>query len=244
MVRDDAQVREFLEEGREHHARHGDARLERPAEHLPDLVFRFLLADVVGARAGPRRVHPHRHAVLLRRALEHREELRLVERAAVHAGADLHAARAELCDGAVHLLERRGNVVHGERGDERGEFLRPLRRHARHAVVGDARKLGRELGSSHQLGGGQRQRQHLLHVGEFFIQHPHPRLDVPEQAQVAHALQDALVLQVLLHHFQVGHRHDVIENVDFHDCESVWSPERRTQQAGRRLHAIGPQRRL
>ena len=239
-MRDDAKARELLEEGREHHARHGDARLERPSEHLPDLVFRFLLADVVGARAGPRRVHPDRHVVLRRRALEHREELRLVERAAVHAGADLHAARPELCDGAVHLLERRGNVVHGERGDECGEFLRPFRRHAGHAVVGDARELGRELGRAHQLGGGQRQRQHLLHVGEFLVQHPHPRLDVPEHAQVAHALEDALILQVLLHHVQVRHRHDVIEDVDFHECESVWSRERRPQQVRRRLHAIGP----
>src|SRR5207249_8616636 len=47
----------------------------------------------------------------------------------------------------------------------------------------------------------------------------------PEHAQAAHALQDALILQVLLHHVQVRHRHDVIEDVDFHGCESVWSPE-------------------
>ena len=162
-------------------------------------------------------MHPDGQIVLPGDPLEDREELRFVERPAVDAGADLHAARFELSDRAIHFLERGGHVVHRQRGDEGGEFLRPFRDHLRHAVVGDARKLGRELGSADQLGRGQGEGQHLLHVGKFLIEHGNARLDVPEHAQAGHALDDPLILGMGLEHVEVSRRHDVIEDVDLHE---------------------------
>src|SRR2546425_9152748 len=43
VMRDDAHLRQPHEHPRKHDARHGDAGLERPAEHLPDLVLRLRL---------------------------------------------------------------------------------------------------------------------------------------------------------------------------------------------------------
>jgi len=50
---------------------------------------------------------------------------------------------------------------------------------------------GAKIGASHSSGRGQRKGQDLLHVGEFLVEHPHPRLDCPRACAVAHALEDA-----------------------------------------------------
>ena len=148
--------------------------------------------------------------------LEHRQELGIVERPAGDARADLDASCAEFADGAIHLFERRGDVVHRQRGDEGGKFLRPFPAHLRHAVVGNARELGREIRSAEELGGRQAEGQHLAHILELLAQHRHARFNVPEHAQVRHALDDAGVLRVLLQHLEIPHRHHVVEDVDLH----------------------------
>ena len=215
MVGDDAHIRQPVEQPREHDARHRHARFVRPSQHLPDLELGLLLVDVVGARRRPRGMHPDRKMVLARHALEHREEFRLVERAAVDAGENLHAARAELADCAIHLLQRRRHVVHGQGCDKRRELPRPARAHRRHVVVGDAGELGRKLRPADQLGPRQRERQHLLHLRPL-LEHGDARLDVPQHAQAPHALDDARVLEVGLHHVEVARGHDVVEDIDFH----------------------------
>ena len=167
-------------------------------------------------------MHEYGQFVMPRDAFEHREELRLVHWPAIDAGADLDAARAEFFYGAVHFLQRSRHVVHGQRGDECGEFFRPLAHHLGHAIVGNARKFRRKFGAAERIGRGQGQRQHLPHIGEFFIQHGHPRLDVPEHAQAGHAFDNALILGVLLHQLQVGGGHDVVVDVDFHGFGVWW----------------------
>ena len=67
---------------------------------------------------------------------------RVVQRAAGHAGDDLDAFGTERADGAVHLPQRFGHVVHRQRGDERREEVRVLLHDLRHAVVRQASKLG------------------------------------------------------------------------------------------------------
>ena len=105
MVGDEAHLWQLLEQPREHHARHSDAGLERPAEHLPDLVLRLLLVDIIGTRRRPCWVQENRQVVFVRYPLQHCEELRLIQRPSVDAGADLHAAGAERGDCTVYLLQ-------------------------------------------------------------------------------------------------------------------------------------------
>src|SRR5262245_39492100 len=103
MMRDDAEPWETLEEPGEHHTCHGDATLERPAEHLPHLVFRRRLVQIIGAATWAERMHPDGDAVQLCCVLEDRPVVGMVERATVDAGQDLHPPRAERTDSAVHL---------------------------------------------------------------------------------------------------------------------------------------------
>src|SRR5262249_56847064 len=105
MMRNDAETGETLEESREHHACHGDAALERPTGHLPNLVFRPRLVKIVGAATRAERVHPDGDAMRLGSTLEDGPAFGMVQRAAVDAGDDLHPARAERGPGPVHLLD-------------------------------------------------------------------------------------------------------------------------------------------
>jgi hypothetical protein len=64
------------------------------------------------------------------------------QRPPVHVGEDLDPARAHLLDGAFHLLQALGHVVHRQRRDPAGKALRMRRADLGHAVVGEARELG------------------------------------------------------------------------------------------------------
>ena len=213
MMGDEPQVGQFVQQAREHHARHRHAAFEGPAKHLPDLVLRLVFAGIVGAAGRARRVHPHRQLVLPGDALEHGEEIRVVERAGIHVGQHLDAARPELFHRPIHFLQRGGRIVHRQRGHEGRELVRPLAAHLGHAVVGHPREPGRHVGAAKQFRRGHGQRQHLLHLRPL-VQHGHTGLDVPQHAQVAHALDHAGLLAVLLDKFQVGQRHDVVVDVD------------------------------
>jgi hypothetical protein len=100
-------------------------------------------------------VHENRQVMRVRYPLEHREELWFIQRPTVDVGAELHATGAERGNGTIHLLQRSGDIVHWQRGDERGELLRPLRDHSRHAIVGEARQFWRKIWPTHQLWRGK-----------------------------------------------------------------------------------------
>src|SRR2546427_1506371 len=123
MVSDDAQLRQPVEPAGEHEPRHEAAGLVGPAEHPPDLVLGLRLGRVIGEPRCAPLMHPDLQAVLVSHTPDDREELRLVEWPAVDVGEDLDAPGAELADGAVHLLERGGDVIHRQRGDEGRELF-------------------------------------------------------------------------------------------------------------------------
>ena len=145
--------------------------------------------------------------------LEDRREFRIVERAAVDVGEDLDAAGAQGLDRALHLLERRLDVVHRHRGDEAGEALRVLGDDLRHAVIGDARQLGRALGRGDEFDRRHRQGEDLLIVAEFLHQ-PQARIEVVEHGDVGPAPHRRLVGNDLDHLVEIGFREDVREDVD------------------------------
>src|SRR6266436_6254335 len=223
MVSDDAQLRQPVEHAREHEPRHEGAGLVRPAEQPPDLVPGLRLGRVIGELRGARRMHPDRQAVPVRHALEDREELRLVERPAVDVGEDLDALRAELADGAVHLLERGRHVVHRQRGDEGRELPGVLSHDLSHAVVRQPRQLGGLLGVSQELDGRHRQGQDLLVLGEA-LHHAHALVEVPQHRDMHPALElrreRRVPLGDLLHPLEVRLRKDVRKNVEFQHYSS------------------------
>src|SRR5882762_6892325 len=223
MVSDDAQLRQLVEHAGEHEPRHEGAGLVGPAEQPPDLVLGLRLGRVIGELRGARRMHPYRQAVLVRHALENREELRLVERPAVDVGEDLDALRAELADGAVHLLERRRHVVHRQRGDEGRELPGVLPHDLRHAVVRQPRQLGGLLGTSEELDGRHRQGQDLLVLGEA-LHHAHALVEVPQHRDMHPALElrreRRVPLGDLLHPLEVRLRKDMRKNVEFQHYSS------------------------
>src|SRR5881396_3193407 len=168
-------------------------------------------------------MHPDRQAVPVRHALEDREELRLVERPAVDVGDDLDAPGAELADGAVHLLERGGDVVHRQRGDEGRELPGVLLHDLRHAVVRQPGQLGGLLGASQKLDGRHRQGQDLPVLGEA-LHHAHALVQVPQHRNVHPALELRRERRVpcgdLLHPLEVRLRKDVRKNVELQHYSS------------------------
>src|SRR3989441_7337809 len=223
MVSDDAQLRQPVEHAGEHEPRHEGAGLVGPAEQPPDLVLGLRLGRVVGELRGARRMPPDRQAVLVRHALEDREELRLVERPAVDVGEDLDALGAELADGAVHLLERGGDIVHRQRGDEGRELPGVLLHDLRHAVVRQPGELGGLLGTSQELDGRHRQGQDLLVLGEA-LHHAHALVQVPQHRNVHPALElrreRRVPLGDLLHPLEVRLRKDVRKDVELQHYSS------------------------
>src|SRR5437879_576380 len=223
MGGDDAQLRQPVEHAGEHEPRHEGAGLVGPAEQPPDLVLGLRLGRVVGELRGARRMHPDRQAVLVRHALEDREELRLVERPAVDVGEDLDALGAELADGAVHLLERGGDVIHRQRGDEGRELPGVLLHDLGHAVVRQPGQLGGLLGTSQKLDGGHRQGQDLPVLGEA-LHHAHALVQVPQHRNVHPALELGRERRVplgdLLHPLEVRLRKDVRKDVELQHYSS------------------------
>src|SRR3989475_4409140 len=168
-------------------------------------------------------MHPDRQAVLVRHALEDREDLRLVERPAVDVGEDLDALGAELADGAVHLLEGGRHVVHRQRGDKGGELLGVLPHDLGHAVVRQPGQLGGLRGISQELDGRHRQGQDLLVLGEA-LHHAHALVEVPQHRNVHPALElrreRRIPLGDSLHPLEVRLRKNVRKNVELQHYSS------------------------
>ena len=184
---DDFHVGQFVEHAREHDACHACAGFVGPAEQPPDFVFGFFFARIIGKLRRARRVQPDRQIIFFDAALEDGVKLRLVERPAVDVGKHLYAPCAELADRVIHLVERRGNVVHRQRGDERRKQVGPFAHDFRHAVVGDARQRRRFIRPREKLNRRQRQREDLLVVIKL-AHHAYARVEIPQHGNVQPAL--------------------------------------------------------
>ena len=129
-MRDDLQAREPIEQAGEDHARHRRAGLVRPPEGPPDLVLRTVLAsrsrttrrrDTGAARSADRAGPSRRTAAgTPARSIGLPRDVR----------ENLDAARAEIGDGAIDLLQRRVGIVQRQRRDEAGKAIRIARRRA------------------------------------------------------------------------------------------------------------------
>jgi hypothetical protein len=110
-------------------------------------------------------MHPHRQ-VVLHHATENRPELRRRQRLAGDIGEQLDAAGAQRRDRAVDLGERRLDVVHRQRGDERRELVGMSAADICQRVVGEPRQIGRHVRRRHQLKRRIGERQDLLQAVE------------------------------------------------------------------------------
>ena len=91
-----------------------------------------------------------------------------------------------------------GTLFIGSEATKAGNLSGQLPADLGHAVVGDAARTPATGPDRPSIRARQRQRQHLLHVGQFLASIFDARLDVPEHAEAGHALDDAGVLGVLL----------------------------------------------
>ena len=134
-------------------------------------------------------MHPDRQVVLLRHALEDREELGLVERPAVDVGEDLDALarRARRWRGPSPPATP-ATLFIGSEATKHGKQVRVLRDDLGHAVVGEARELGGLSGAAEELDRRHRERQHLL-VARAALHHLDALVQVPEHRDVHPALE-------------------------------------------------------
>ena len=149
-------------------------------------------------------------------AAKKRLELGPVERLAADVGEDLHADRAELIDGALHLATPASPEAERGVGDEAREVLGMLGHQLGQPVVADLGELQRNLRAA--LADGlqrrRRQRQDLRVVGEL-LDHLEARVEVVDGFHGARAPEHVLqVAADLLHLLVVAGGIEVIEGVD------------------------------
>ena len=215
-MRDDLQRGPPIEIAGKDQPRHRDARFVRPAERPPQLELRLLLCRVIGKGPASRGVQPD-GAADLRHALEDRQEVRLVQRTAVHVRKHLDSRRAEVADGAVDLPNRRVRVVHRHRCDKPGETAGMPRHRCGHGIVGDSRQLRRLLGRAKRFKGRRGEAQHL-HVVVEQIHHPEPLVQIDHGRDSTHAfLHIRSARGHGRHPIEVRGRKDVAEQVDLHE---------------------------
>lgn len=167
---------------------------------------------MVGA---PRRVQPRRQAAPCH-LVEHRPELRAVERLLVDVRVDLSAFGAQRGSGSIQFLDGLVRVVHRQAGAERDEALRMLVHELRQAIVDDSRHQRRLVRTRERLHGRLRKRQHLTEFAEL-VHGPKPGVQVHDRREVldalAHVLEAGADVDVLV---EEPSRVEVIEDVDFH----------------------------
>ena len=106
---------------------------------VPHQVRQVVFPEPVEAELRRNGMDEHRYVEFLDLP-EERPELRLVEVAAAHVGADRDAAHAELLHGALDL-RRRALRLAQRRDGERDEAVRVARQRLGHGVVERARRL-------------------------------------------------------------------------------------------------------
>ena len=85
--------------------------------------------------------------------IEQRHELRIVQRASLHVGVDLHTDKAQLADSSIELRDRSVDVVQRHACSGAGEPVGKSGHEGRHLVVRDARELERLRGPRKLLDG-------------------------------------------------------------------------------------------
>ncbi len=194
--------------------RHARGGLVRPAEGEPDLVLGRCSRGVIGRIAARASDGP-------RPAGRARPCLRKIGR---YSGSDsgLPATlvktwmpRAPSCLIARSIsASARIDVVHRQRRDERGEAIRDASSAASASESLAMRAISGVIsGPPSCSSGGLDERQHLLQAGEL-VQHPQPRVDVPEALPLGEGLHRGVVRDEFADTLERGPRHEVIEDVD------------------------------
>ena len=157
VVGDDHGVWMPVEEPGEDQPGHGDRGLVRPAEDLPEVVPRILLARVVREVGSPRRVEEDRHPPA-RRLLDHLERPWFIERPPRHVRVDLDADKSRMGGEPVQLPKACGRVVKRESAERPREAVGVRGHEAGEFIVGQPGEVGRDLGRSEAVDrrGGQR----------------------------------------------------------------------------------------
>ena len=223
---DDLQGRQLVENAGIDQPRHAGGGLVRPAEAEPDLVLRRLLAGIVRKIRAAHGMHPDRQ-VVRHHLLEDRPELGRAQRLAGDIGEHLDAARAEMRDRAVDLVEAGLDIVHRQRRDERRKAIRMAAADLGQRIVRHARQLRRLLGRCDQLERRIGEADHLAQVVEL-IEQAAPRIDIDQRLQSRKAGHRDVVGRELRQAVEIGLRHEVIEDVDDHgrgpssDVAGVW----------------------
>ncbi len=210
VVHHDLEVRQAVEQAREHQARHRSAGLVGPAEGPPDLVLGLFLGQVVREADAARRVQQDRHAER-RGRLEHRQEFRRVERLAVDVAADLHAVGAVVAHRPLELA-RGVRVVHRERRGMADEAVGMARDQLGEPVIGEPREL-RRLGRRRQRLDRRLAERDDLRVVVELVHHPEAQVEVVDAGDLAHALADARKAG-LAQRLEVARREEVVVGVD------------------------------
>ena len=231
VVGDDLEIGQLVEQSRVDQARHARRGLIGPAEAEPDLRLGRLLAGIVGKIRASHRMHPDRQ-VVRRHSLEDRAKLGFRERPARDIGEDLDAARAEGGHRTIDLGERRLDIVHGERCNERRESVGMPAAKLRERVVREARERWRLVGRSNELERRVGEREHLLQAIEL-VEQGKPRIDVPQRLQAGKSGERHMAGNDGAEAIEIRLRHEMIEDVDHHVqpapdkrgrpcCSSVW----------------------
>ena len=92
--------------------------------------------------------------IALRKFFKNGQEFRIVERAPVHVGIDLHAGCSQFQNRAVDFFHAGGRVIHGQCGHESRKAIRIFYDEFGETIVCELRKFRRKFGSpSASIGG-------------------------------------------------------------------------------------------
>ncbi len=138
-MRDEGQVGEPVQDTAENETRHGDHRIERPAEHLLDIECDVVIeAWTVGIEI---RMDPDR-PLLAGHELKERQQRRVVQETPASIGVDEDAPHAELSETALGLIDGRLDIMHGYHTD-RDDAIWIAIGHVQDRVVRGNRQLRR-----------------------------------------------------------------------------------------------------
>jgi hypothetical protein len=148
-------------------------------------------------------------------AIEDWRETWVIQRNAAAVGIDLHAAEAELADGAIELGDRGIDVVHRHTRRGADEPVGISGHQLRHLVVRNPRERQRFAGTADVLDRGIGRREDLDVAVAAAVHRAEARVEIEQRRHRALLiLQPELWRRRLLARLVVVRRHDVIENVD------------------------------
>jgi hypothetical protein len=134
---------------------------------------------------------------------------------------DLRAEHAVLFHVAVDFDHGGVRVVHGQRHDVAGEAVGMGAADRRHAVIGDARQMGRVVGAGDGIERRLGQGQYLAEILTELIQQTQPRIDIPQGGDRSQPV-DLGVRHVLRQDIEQSGGENMVECIDFHLPGSLW----------------------